>query len=412
MKPSYDYKLYSILYVDDEAMSLKYFKMNFGDTFRIMTAGSGSEAVDLFRIHKDEIGIFIADQRMPDTTGVELLEKARYQRPKMVRMLTTAYSDIDAAIEAVNGGAIYKYIVKPWDISELQVTLMRAMEFFIIQSERDALLREKIWALHRLMMTDRLIGLGLLASGLNHHLRNALAAIRAFLDLTPEANIDVEHVSNPKYWLAFYKTAQSRMRKITEILGSLGSVPITPVATFDDQVKLSEVAMEVANSRARQVRLEDRAIQVHASGSERPVQVDKRMLCRLFELLFENLSWVSAEGAVLHVLVTEDSQSGDAKLEFWADGLRLPKEVLRYVFDPFYARETTPSDAGVNLLFCYFIVHHHGGQLIATADESDITRYMISLPREQGAATNIKDDEEFLQKVFAAEEAWEHLLTS
>lgn len=406
MKPSYDYKLYSILYVDDEAMSLKYFKRNFGDTFRIMTAESGSEAFDLFKIHKDEIGILIADQRMPDTTGVELLEKARYQRPKMVRMLTTAYSDLDAAIEAVNGGAIYKYIVKPWDISELEVTLMRAMEFFIIQSERDALLREKIWALHRLMMTDRLIGLGLLASGLSHHLRNALAAIRAFLDLTPEANIDVERISNPKYWLAFYKTAQSRMRKITEILDSLGSVPITPAATFDDQVKVSEIAMEVAKSRRRQV------VQVHVSSSERPVQVDKRMLCRLFELLFENLASVSAEGALLHVLVTDDSESGDVKLEFWADGLRLPKEVLRYVFDPFYARDTTPSDAGINLLFCYFIVHHHGGQLIATADESDITRYLISLPREQGAAPSIKDDEEFLHKVFSAEEAWEHLLTS
>jgi K+-sensing histidine kinase KdpD len=136
------------------------------------------------------------------------------------------------------------------------------------------------------------------------------------------------------------------------------------------------------------------------------------MLCRLFELLFENLSSLSAEGAVLNVLVREDSQSGDVKLEFWADGLRLPKEVLRYVFDPFYAQDTTPSDAGINLLFCYFIVHHHGGELIATADESDITRYMISLPREQGAATSIKDDEEFLHKVFAAEEAWEHLLTS
>ena len=406
MKPSYDYKLYSILYVDDEAMSLKYFKRNFGDTFRIMTAESGSEAFDLFKIHKDEIGILIADQRMPDTTGVELLEKARYQRPKMVRMLTTAYSDLDAAIEAVNGGAIYKYIVKPWDISELEVTLMRAMEFFIIQSERDALLREKIWALHRLMMTDRLIGLGLLASGLSHHLRNALAAIRAFLDLTPEANIDVERISNPKYWLAFYKTAQSRMRKITEILDSLGSVPITPAATFDDQVKVSEIAMEVAKSRRRQV------VQVHVSSSERPVQVDKRMLCRLFELLFENLASVSAEGALLHVLVTDDSESGDVKLELWADGLRLPKEVLRYVFDPFYARDTTPSDAGINLLFCYFIVHHHGGQLIATADESDITRYLISLPREQGAAPSIKDDEEFLHKVFSAEEAWEHLLTS
>ncbi len=91
-------------------------------------------------------------------------------------MLATAYSDIDAAVAAVNNGAIYKYISKPWDQRDLEINLMRAMEFFIIQRERDALFREKISALHRLMMTDRLISLGLLASGISHHLRNALVA--------------------------------------------------------------------------------------------------------------------------------------------------------------------------------------------------------------------------------------------
>ena len=202
MKLLYDYKAYSILYADDEAMSLKYFKANFEDKFRILTAIDASEAFRLFELHKDDIGILIADQRMPSMTGVELLEKVRQQRPKMIRMLATAYSDLDAAIAAVNTGAIYKYISKPWDIQELEITLMRAMEFFIIQGERDALLREKISVLHQLMMTDRLISLGLLASGLSHHLRNALVAVRVFLDLAQQKNIDMECANNPDYWLA------------------------------------------------------------------------------------------------------------------------------------------------------------------------------------------------------------------
>jgi two-component system probable response regulator PhcQ len=223
-----NYKLYSILYVDDDPMSLKYFKTNFEDALTIMTAKGPSEALDLFELHKDDIGILIADQRMPGTTGVELLEKVREQRPKMIRMLTTAYSDLDTAIAAVNAGAIYKYIGKPWDVSELEVTLTRAMEVFMIQSQRDALLGEKISVLHRLLVADRLISLGLLASGLRHHLDNALAATRAFLKLTPEANIDVERVSDPKYWLAFYKKAHSQMREIAKILDSLGSIPNFP----------------------------------------------------------------------------------------------------------------------------------------------------------------------------------------
>jgi two-component system, probable response regulator PhcQ len=412
MKPLYDYKLYSILYVDDEAMSLKYFKANFEDRFRIMTAPIASEAFRLFELHKDDIGILIADQRMPSMTGVELLEKVRQQRPKMLRMLATAYSDLDAAIAAVNTGAIYKYISKPWDIPELEITLMRAMEFFIIQGERDALLREKISALHRLMMTGRLISLGLLASGLSHHLRNALVAVKVFLDLAPLTNIDLERANNPDYWLALYKTAQSQMGKITGILDSLGSIPITPPAKFDDYLKLSELAIEIVKSKETHQGWEDRAVRVQASTSERPMYVDRKMFCRLFDLLLENLGAVTAKESVFYVVVTEDSQSGDVKLEFWADGLRLPKESLRHVFDPFYVQDTNPKDAGINLLICYFIVYHHGGQFVATVDGTDITRYAITLPHQREATTMIKDEDQFLEKVFATELAWEDLLTS
>jgi two-component system probable response regulator PhcQ len=412
MKLLYDYKLYSILYVDDEAMSLKYFKANFEDRFSIMTALGASEAFRLFELHKDDIGILIADQRMPSMTGVELLEKVRQQRPKTIRMLATAYSDLDAAIAAVNTGAIYKYISKPWDIPELEITLMRAMEFFIVQGERDALLREKISALHRLMMTDRLVSLGLLASGLGHHLRNALVAVRVFLDLAQIKNIDIERANNPDYWRALYKTAQSQMRKITTILDSLGSIPMTPPAKFDDYLKLSELASEIVKSKETHRGWKDRTVQVQASASERPMYVDKKMFCRLFDLLFENLGSVTAKESVFYVAVTEDSQSGDVKVDFWADGLRLPKESLRHVFDPFYVQDTNPKDAGINLLICYFIVYHHGGQFIATVDGTDITLYTITLPHQREATTMIKDEDQFLEKVFATELAWEDLLTS
>jgi two-component system probable response regulator PhcQ len=377
-----------------------------------MTAPSAAEAFRLFELHKDDIGILIADQRMPSMTGVELLEKVRLQRPKMIRMLATAYSDLDAAIAAVNTGAIYKYISKPWDIQELEITLMRAMEFFIIQGERDALLREKISALHQLMMTDRLISLGLLASGLSHHLRNALVAVRVFLDLAQQKNIDMERANNPDYWLALYKTAQLQMRKITGVLDSLGSIPMTPPAKFDDYLKLSELASEIVKSKETHQGWENRAVQVQASAAERPIYVDKKMFCRLFNLLFENLGAVIAKESAFHVVVTEDSQSGEVKLDFWADGLRLPKESLRHVFDPFYVQDTNPKDAGINLLICYFIVYHHGGQFIATVDGTDITRYTITLPHQREAATIIRDEDQFLEKVFATELAWEDLLTS
>src|SRR5881396_1477618 len=159
-----DYKRFAILYVDDEEMSLKYFTRAFEDQFTIFTAPSAKEGLKLLEEHCDEIGLLMTDQRMPGENGVWLLERARQLRPRMIRILATAYSDMDAAIAAVNTGAIYKYVTKPWDTPQLENTLKRGLEFFIVQRERDQLLKEKISALHNLMIADRVVSLGLLAA--------------------------------------------------------------------------------------------------------------------------------------------------------------------------------------------------------------------------------------------------------
>src|SRR6185295_11521531 len=132
------------LYVDDEEKSLKYFTRAFGEKFSVYTATSAAEGYKVLEAHADEIGVLMTDQRMPGEKGVQLLDKARQLRPQIIRILATAYSDLDAAIDAVNTGAIYKYITKPWDVPTLEVTLRRGLEFFIVQRERDQLLQEKM----------------------------------------------------------------------------------------------------------------------------------------------------------------------------------------------------------------------------------------------------------------------------
>src|SRR6266508_6067563 len=131
MQSAYDYKKFAVLYVDDEEKSLKYFRRAFEDEFRILTAVNAHEGFKLLEQHKDGIGLLMTDQRMPGEKGVQLLEKARQLRPRIVRILATAYSDMEAAIAAVNTGAIYKYVMKPWDPTQLEATLKRGLEFFI-----------------------------------------------------------------------------------------------------------------------------------------------------------------------------------------------------------------------------------------------------------------------------------------
>src|SRR5512142_3193376 len=110
----YDYRKYAVLYVDDEEASLRNFVRAFEDQFRILTATNAREGLKLLETHKDEIGLLMTDQQMPGEKGVWLLERARQLRPRIIRMLATAYSDMQAAIAAVNTGSIYKYVEKPW----------------------------------------------------------------------------------------------------------------------------------------------------------------------------------------------------------------------------------------------------------------------------------------------------------
>src|SRR5512142_3224974 len=114
MQSLYDYKKFAILYVDDEEKSLKYFTRAFEDQFRIFTAPNAQDGFRVLEEHKDEIGVLMTDQRMPGEKGVWLLEKGRQLRPRIIRILVTAYADMDAAIAAVNTGAIYRYVHKPW----------------------------------------------------------------------------------------------------------------------------------------------------------------------------------------------------------------------------------------------------------------------------------------------------------
>src|SRR5690348_11393734 len=267
MQSLYDYKKYAILYVDDEEKSLKYFARAFEDQFQILTAGGAQEGLKILEEHQDHIGILMTDQRMPGEKGTWLLEKARQLRPRIVRILATAFSDMDAAIAAVNTGAIYKYVTKPWDPPQLENTLKRGLEFFIVQRERDQLLREKMSVLHNMMIADRIVSLGLLAAGLSHHIRNALVAVKTFLDLAPakmaEEKMDLNGLRNPDFWKEYYQNVQSQIEKINGMLKDLWTASSNPSAPFTDQVSLHQIVNDAVKSykeplAARRIGVENR----------------------------------------------------------------------------------------------------------------------------------------------------------
>ena len=148
-----------ILYVDDEPMSLKYFERLVSPLAPVITAASVEQGKAVLRDRGGEIAVLVTDQRMPGAYGNELLRFTREFHPQIVRMLTTAYSELGDAIEAINSGEIYRYITKPWDLASLHADLRNALELAELRNERNQLLGQKLMVQQQGLLGSRLTAL-------------------------------------------------------------------------------------------------------------------------------------------------------------------------------------------------------------------------------------------------------------
>ena len=119
----------TILYVDDEENNLFSFKATFRIKYHVLTALSGDDALEI--LDTKQVHIIITDQRMPEMTGVEFLEKVLEKFPDPMRILLTGYADMSAVVDAVNKGKIFHYLAKPWNEEELDLTINRAYEKYL-----------------------------------------------------------------------------------------------------------------------------------------------------------------------------------------------------------------------------------------------------------------------------------------
>jgi two-component system response regulator HupR/HoxA len=129
-----------ILIVDDEPSTLALVSQLFKREFPVHTAAGGEAALTLLEQH--HIGVIVADQRMPGMTGTELLSRVSARHPDVVRIILTAYADIDTLIEAINTGKVYQYVTKPWENRDLAMIVRSAMETYSLRQRNARLLEE------------------------------------------------------------------------------------------------------------------------------------------------------------------------------------------------------------------------------------------------------------------------------
>jgi len=130
-----------LLLVDDEENILRSLRRALHRAgYKILMAHSGEEGLKVLEEHT--VGVIVSDQRMPGMIGAEFLGRARERYPDTVRIMLSGYTELDSVTEAINQGAIYKFLTKPWEDDLLRANIEEAFEYYELRHENQRLARE------------------------------------------------------------------------------------------------------------------------------------------------------------------------------------------------------------------------------------------------------------------------------
>jgi FixJ family two-component response regulator len=131
----------TLLLVDDEEnVTSALVRLLRRDGYRILKAASGEEGLAM--LAENQIGVIISDQRMPGMSGVEFLSEVKTRYPETVRIVLSGYTELNSVTEAINRGAIYKFLTKPWEDDLLRAHVLEAFQRYEMKVENVRLARE------------------------------------------------------------------------------------------------------------------------------------------------------------------------------------------------------------------------------------------------------------------------------
>jgi two-component system, probable response regulator PhcQ len=396
-----------VLFVDDDAETCALFRSALGSEFSVLTAASAAEALDVLRAPGSRVGVVVSDQRMPGESGSTFLTKVRNEAPLTVRILTTAYSDLDAAIESVNHGAIYKYVVKPWKLDELRATLRQAMEYRRLQRERDLLLTEKLATLRHLLVADRVRSLAVLARGLSHHIRNALTPLESHVYLAKaERDGDRHAEGEAAHWRELWTDAESVNRHLLDLVDGVNAATIDAPFRFDDQVELGALLA----SGQRRAQGSDEPILLEFTPPPRAVRLrcDAESMTRMFAALMRQMVRIGGSGTRIRIECQgEASVWGSPAARLW---LRShgdwPREAVSQLLTPFAMAPYGAAQTNSELLTAFFIVHHHGGTLQMHTRAPEGPGFELELPHDPFEVERPPIDKSLLDCLVLHAEDW------
>jgi C4-dicarboxylate-specific signal transduction histidine kinase len=380
-----------ILIVDDESVNLELFRSLFSDeAYKMTFVETGQEAIRV--LQSTPVDLVITDKNLPDITGLDVLRAAKEVNKLTEVIIITGYASLETVLAAIELDA-FDYMLKPlrniFDIKNKVRQALEKQEMVLENARLIESLREHALQLEKaleerkrveseLIQSEKLAGIGTLASGIAHEISSPLFGILGLAEAILDED-DLELVRNYARDIVDYS---KQIRDIVQELSAYsrtaksdGVVPVDLKRVTGDALRLVQRSKKAEQLELR-AEVEDALIVM-----ARPNEI-QQMLVNLVKNAVEALEQVSPDNP-RHVTVRAWREPSHIVIQVADNGTGIPAHFVEKVFDPFFTTKEVGKGTGLGLHIVYRIVTKYEGTISVDSAEGVGTTFTIRFPSRE-----------------------------
>jgi two-component system, sensor histidine kinase and response regulator len=381
-------KKFSILYVDDEESNLKGFKSIYFTEYTIYTALSGPEAMEILANH--EVHIIITDQKMPGMTGVQFLSNTMSKYPEPIRIILTGYSDIEVLMKAINDCGIFRYLTKPWNENEMNLTINQALNTYSLRKENHELIKKLTEANNNLeeKVKARTQKIEELISTVAHDLRSPLNQIKAIINVIHIEFPDL--AASKKKYLDMIAQASSRLKLMINRILDLNAIEYRDVDIKIERANLAEIIHDAIQQVSELCVEKKLMINVKAGGTQDFAWADCSYLSNVLENLLSNAIKFSPPHK--NIFIEIEHTDDKVRIKVRDEGPGLTEDDMRLLFQKYQQLSAKPSSgedsSGLGLYLSKKYVETMKGRLWCESKRGEGACFIVELQKEEVAVAS------------------------
>ncbi|WP_448519109.1 ATP-binding protein [Rhodoflexus sp.] len=384
---------YKILYLDDESNNLILFKAQFAEDFKVHTAQTVSEAMDI--LQQNEIELLITDQRMPSMTGIEFLRSINGIYPRITKIILTGFVDIEEIKIAINELGIAGYINKPWDEPSLRLLMQKACESYrherqnrllteeleqrVIERTEELNKKRQILEMQNELLTELNNEKNSIIAFIAHDLKGPLNRIEGLVNIITNYT---EVTDQQLQYLSLITVCVNDGKNLIRNLLDAKAMEDSSQEEFY-QVNIHEIIDKIFNAYHGQSTQKQITMHLENNMPEAYIKGNTDHVMRIMENLISNAIKFSPIGKNIYVRLKDLERN--LIVEVQDEGPGFTEQDRKNLYKSFKTLSAQPtggeSSTGLGLAVVKSLVTKMGGQIVLETEPGKGARFIISLPK-------------------------------